>query len=447
MDTLDKLARDLEAGRTTAHTLLDVALARIRDPSLEGARAFISVDEEAARREALHMDELRRRNAHPSPFAGIPISVKDLFDIAGQVTTAGSVVLKEEPPAKSDAPAIARLKCEGFVVIGRTNMTEFAYSGVGLNPHYGTPLSPFDRKSRRIPGGSSSGAAVSVADGICALGVGTDTGGSCRIPASFCGTVGYKPSTGRISKEGVYPLSYTLDSVGSMGRSVRCVAIADAIMADDWDGRIPERPSSRIRLGFPKSYEKSETESHVAKTFERALTALGGAGASIVDIEFPSIEEIAAINTRGGITAVEAYSHHKQLIATKGERYDPRVCRRIANGASIPAPDYVSTMRERATLIREVNALLAGLDGLVLPTTPNIPPPIAALAKDDDYMRINFFSLRNTFIGNFLDMCAISLPIHEPGEAPVGLMIMAPWGTDANLFATALAVERALARG
>jgi len=200
-------------------------------------------------------------------------------------------------------------------------------------------------------------------------------------------------------------------------------------------------------LGFPKSYEKSETESHVAKTFERALTALGGAGASIVDIEFPSIEEIAAINTRGGITAVEAYSHHKQLIATKGERYDPRVCRRIANGASIPAPDYVSTMRERAALIREVNAFLAGLDGLVLPTTPNIPPPIAALAKDDDYMRINFFSLRNTFIGNFLDMCAISLPIHEPGEAPVGLMIMAPWGTDANLFATALAVERALARG
>jgi aspartyl-tRNA(Asn)/glutamyl-tRNA(Gln) amidotransferase subunit A len=286
-----------------------------------------------------------------------------------------------------------------------------------------------------------------VADGICALGVGTDTGGSCRIPASFCGTVGYKPSTGRISKEGVYPLSYTLDSVGSMGRSVRCVAIADAIMADDWDGRIPERPSSRIRLGFPKSYEKSETESHVAKTFERALTALGGAGASIVDIEFPSIEEIAAINTRGGITAVEAYSHHKQLIATKGERYDPRVCRRIANGASILAPDYVSTMRERAALIREVNAFLAGLDGLVLPTTPNIPPPIAALAKDDDYMRINFFSLRNTFIGNFLDMCAISLPIHEPGEAPVGLMIMAPWGTDANLFATALAVERALARG
>jgi aspartyl-tRNA(Asn)/glutamyl-tRNA(Gln) amidotransferase subunit A len=446
MDTLDKLARDLEAGRTTAASILDLALARIRDPALEGARAFISLDEQGARRTALYMDELRRRNAHPSPFAGIPISVKDLFDIAGQVTTAGSVVLKEEPPAKIDAPAIARLKAKGFVVIGRTNMTEFAYSGVGLNPHYGTPLAPYDRKSRRIPGGSSSGAAVSVADGLCPLGIGTDTGGSCRIPASFCGVVGYKPSTGRVPKEGVYPLSFTLDSIGSMGRSVRCVAAADAIMADDWDGRIGERPISRIRLGFPKSYEKSETESQVAKTFERALTDLRRAGVQVVDIEFPSIEEISAINTRGGITAVEAYSHHKQLIAARGKRYDPRVCRRIANGANIPAPEYVSTLRERALLIRKVNALLAGLDGLILPTTPNIPPPISALDKDDDYMRINFFSLRNTFIGNFLDMCAISLPIHEPGEAPVGLMIMSPWGGDADLFATALAVETVLAR-
>jgi aspartyl-tRNA(Asn)/glutamyl-tRNA(Gln) amidotransferase subunit A len=444
MDTLDKLARDLEAGRTSAAALLDLALARIRDPALEGARAFISVDEEGARLAARHMDELRRRNAHPSPFAGIPISVKDLFDIAGQVTTAGSVVLKENPPAKTDAPAIARLRAKGFVVTGRTNMTEFAYSGVGLNPHYGTPLSPFDRKRQRIPGGSSSGAAVSVADGLSALGIGTDTGGSCRIPASFCGVVGYKPSTGRVPTEGAYPLSFTLDSIGSMGRSVRCVAVADAIMADDWDGGIPQR-QSRIRLGFPKSYEQSETESIVAKTFERALSKLGRAGVSILDLEFPSIEEISAINTRGGITAVEAYSHHKQQIAAKGERYDPRVCRRIANGANIPAPEYVSTLRERTVLIRKVNDLLAGLDGLVLPTTPNIPPPISALDKDEDYMRFNFFSLRNTFIGNFLDMCAISLPIHEPGEAPVGLMIMAPWGGDANLFATALAVEKILA--
>ena len=444
MDTLDKLARDLDAGRTTAAALLDLALARIRDPSFEGARAFISLDDEGARLAALYMDKLRQRNAHPSPFAGIPISVKDLFDVAGQVTTAGSVVLKEEPRALADAPAIARLKAKGFVVIGRTNMTEFAYSGVGLNPHYGTPLPPFDRKNRRIPGGSSSGAAVSVADGMCALGIGTDTGGSCRIPASFCGVVGYKPSTGRVSKEGVYPLSFTLDSVGSMGRSVRCVAAADAIMADDWDGRIDERQPSRIRLGFPKSYEKSETESQVAKTFERALAKLRRAGVSIVDVEFPSIEEISAINTRGGITAVEAYSHHKQLIAAKGERYDQRVCRRIANGANIPAPEYVSTMRERAVLIGKVNALLAGLDGLIMPTTPNIPPPISALDKDEDYMRINFFSLRNTFVGNFLDMCAISLPVHDPGDAPVGLMIMAPWGSDASLFATALAVEGAL---
>jgi aspartyl-tRNA(Asn)/glutamyl-tRNA(Gln) amidotransferase subunit A len=445
IDTLDKLARDLETGRTTAEALTEASLDRIRDPSLEGRRAFISVDEQGARSAARHIDELRRRNAHPSPFAGIPISVKDLFDLAGQRTTSGSVVLKDAPPARVDAPAIARLRAKGFVVLGRTNMTEFAYSGVGLNPHYGTPLSPFDRKSRRIPGGSSSGAAVSVADGICPLGIGTDTGGSCRIPASFCGVVGYKPSTGRIPKDGVYPLSDTLDSVGSMGRSVRCVATADAVMAGDGEDEIPERPPARISLGFPKSYETSETESEVARTFARAIAALGRGGISILDVEFPSIEEISAINTRGGITAVEAYSHHKQLIAEKGERYDPRVCRRIANGAGIPAHEYVSTLRERAMMIRRVKALLDGLDGLILPTTPNIPPPISALERDEDYLRINFFSLRNTFVGNFLDMCAISLPVHDRGEAPVGLMIMAPWGADANLFATALAVEKVLA--
>jgi aspartyl-tRNA(Asn)/glutamyl-tRNA(Gln) amidotransferase subunit A len=256
--------------------------------------------------------------------------------------------------------------------------------------------------------------------------------------------VGYKPSTGRVPKQGVYPLSYTLDSVGSMGRSVQCVATADAIMAEDWDGNIAERPLSRLRFGLPRNYEENETEAEVSRVFERSLAALGRAGASIIKIDFPSIEEISAINTKGGITAVEAYSHHKQLIAARGEQYDPRVCRRIANGANIPAYDYVSTMRERRALIQKVKRLLASLDGVILPTTPNIPPPVAALKEDEDYMRINFLSLRNTFVGNFLDMCAISLPVHEKGEAPVGLMIMAPWGSDADLFASALAVEKAL---
>jgi aspartyl-tRNA(Asn)/glutamyl-tRNA(Gln) amidotransferase subunit A len=280
-----------------------------------------------------------------------------------------------------------------------------------------------------------------VADGMSALGIGTDTGGSCRIPASFCGVVGYKPSSGRIPTDGAYPLSYTLDSVGSMARSVQCAAIADAVMADDWNGRIAERPLGRIRLALPKSFG-SGVEPEVAKAFEAALTRLGRAGVSIVETEFPSIEDIAAINTKGGISAIEAYAHHKELLAAHGQRYDQRVARRIFNGATIAAYEYVDILRKRTELIARVRAIMYGLDGVILPTTPNIPPPVAALERDDEYMRINFLSLRNTFIGNFLDVCAISLPMQEPGESPCGFMIMAAWGKDRELFATALASER-----
>jgi aspartyl-tRNA(Asn)/glutamyl-tRNA(Gln) amidotransferase subunit A len=446
MKTLEALALELEQGKTSAAELVDVALARIKDPAGEGRRAFILLDEEAAREGARHMDVLRRRNAQPSRYAGIPISVKDLFDMTGQVTTAGSIVLKDSPPAKADAPAIARLKAQGLIVLGRTNMTEFAYSGLGLNPHYGTPLSPFERARRRIPGGSSSGAAVSVADGMCALAIGTDTGGSCRIPAAFCGVVGFKPSTGRIPTEGAYPLSYTLDSVGSLGNSVRCVATGDALMAGQEDQRLVEVPPSRIRLGIPQSLERMDTEHSVAKAFERAVKRISEAGVAIETAEFPSIEEIAQINTKGGISAVEAFSHHKELIAAAGDRYDPRVCRRIANGASIAAHEYVDTLRKRARLIEKVKTMMAGLDAAILPTTPNIPPLVSALETDDEYLRLNFLSLRNTFIGNFLNMCAISLPVHEPEEPPVGFMAMAPSGSDRHLLSVALALEGLLRR-
>jgi aspartyl-tRNA(Asn)/glutamyl-tRNA(Gln) amidotransferase subunit A len=447
MKTLEALALELEQGKTTAAELVELAVARIKDPAGEGPRAFILLDEEMARERARHMDILRRRNAQPSRYAGIPISVKDLFDMAGQVTTAGSVVLKDTQPAKADAPAIARLKAQGFIVIGRTNMTEFAYSGLGLNPHYGTPLSPFERQRRRIPGGSSSGAAVSVADGMCALAIGTDTGGSCRIPAAFCGVVGFKPSTGRISTEGAYPLSYTLDSVGSLGNSVRCVATGDAIMAGLEDQRLVARPPSRIRLGIPASLENMETEHVVAKAFERAVKLFSDAAIAIQSVEFPSIEEIAQINTKGGISAVEAFSHHKHLIAAAGDRYDPRVRRRIVNGASIAAHEYVDTLRKRVQLIERVKVMMAGLDGVILPTTPNIPPLVSALESDEEYLRLNFLSLRNTFIGNFLDMCAISLPAQQPGQPPAGLMMMGPSGSDRRLLSVALALEEVLRRG
>jgi aspartyl-tRNA(Asn)/glutamyl-tRNA(Gln) amidotransferase subunit A len=445
MKTLEALAQDLESGRTTAATLVETALERIKDGAGEGARTFLRVDDKGARETAQYVDGLRRRNTQPSRYAGIPISVKDLFDVAGEVTTVGSVVLKDQPPAQADAPAVARLKAKGFIIIGRTNMTEFAYSGVGLNPHYGTPLSPFDRATRRIPGGSSSGAAVSVSDGMCALGLGTDTGGSCRIPASFCGVVGYKPSTGRVPTRGVYPLSRTLDSVGSLGRSVACVALADAVMAEDWDGNIGEAAINRLRIGIPDNLDMGGLEGNVAKSFERAMKRLRDGGCRIEKIAFPSIDEISAINSKGGISAIEAFTHHRELILSKGDLYDPRVGRRILNGSTIPAYEYLEILRVRGELIARVKRLLSGFDGLLMPTTPNVPPPVAALKRDEEYTRINFLSLKHTFAGNFLDLCAISLPMHEPGGAPCGLMIMAPWGSDQALFAAAAAVERDIA--
>jgi aspartyl-tRNA(Asn)/glutamyl-tRNA(Gln) amidotransferase subunit A len=245
---------------------------------------------------------------------------------------------------------------------------------------------------------------------------------------------------------GAYPLSYPLDSVGSLGNSVRCVATGDAVMGGQEDQLLVEVPPSRIRLGIPQSLERMDTEHSVAKAFERAVRRISEAGVAIEAAEFPSIEEIAQINTKGGISAVEAFSHHKELIAATGDRYDPRVRRRIANGASIAAHEYVDTLRKRARLIERVKIMMAGLDAAILPTTPNIPPLVSALETDDEYLRLNFLSLRNTFIGNFLDMCAISLPVHEPEEPPVGLMAMAPSGSDRRLLSVALALEDLLRR-
>jgi len=335
----------------------------------------------------------------------------------------------------------------GLVVLGRTNMTEFAYSGVGLNPHYGTPLSVYDRATGRIPGGSSSGAAVSVADGMCALGIGTDTGGSCRIPAAYNGVVGYKPSVGRVPTEGAYPLSHSLDSVGSLANAVACCSIADSIMAgEDATPPSPREPHS-LRFGVPRHFVLDELDDHVATDFDKALATLSGAGARIVDIAFEELAGLPGLNARGGISAIEAYAFHRERIAREGDRYDPRVRSRIELGARIAAHEYDSLLGERRRLIAKTDRLMTGLDGFLLPTAPTIPPPVSAFASDDDYARLNFLSLRNTFVGNFLNRCAVSLPMSRSGEPPTGLMIMAPWGDDRRLFDAAAGVEAALARG
>jgi aspartyl-tRNA(Asn)/glutamyl-tRNA(Gln) amidotransferase subunit A len=444
VSVVESLAHQLAENRVSARSLVEQALARALDPAGEGARAFISIDGAGAKETADHIDRLRRRGRAPSPFAGIPISVKDLFDLAGEVTCAGSVILKEAPPATVDALAIARLKSYGFIVLGRTNMTEFAYSGVGLNPHYGTPLCVYDRATGRIPGGSSSGAAISVADAICAVGIGTDTGGSCRIPAAFNGIVGWKPTAGRVPTRGVYPLSSTLDSVGPLARTVTDCFIADAIMADDEVASLGTPTPRELRLGVLRSLVLDDLDPPVARDFERALTRLAESGVRIDDVTFEAVTRFPTLNAKGGIGAADAYAHHAPMISTHREAYDPRVVNRILHGAAITSADLIGIHRARAELIREFHMIAGGFDALILPTTPNIAPPISALAGDDDYIRLNMRSLRNTIIGNFLGVCAISLPMAAPGEPPTGFMLMAKGGSDRRLFRVARGVEAVL---
>src|SRR4051795_8811616 len=279
MPTLGSLAADLDAGRTTARALVDECLAKIADPAGEGVRAFLHVDAEAAVEAAEAMDRLREVNAAPSPFAGIPISIKDLFDIKGQVTRAGSRALQDSAPAVADAPVVARLRAAGFVVIGRTNMTEFAYSGIGINPHYGTPKGAWQRSAGHVPGGSSSGAAVSVVDGMAHGALGTDTGGSCRIPAAYNGIVGFKPTQRRVPLDGAVPLSPTLDSIGSLARTVNCCAVLDAVLADEQGSPLQRRPIKGMRLAVPTTVALDDIEDAVAQAFDRALEKLAREGA------------------------------------------------------------------------------------------------------------------------------------------------------------------------
>ncbi|MGN6411045.1 MAG: amidase [Nitrobacter sp.] len=439
--TLATLAADLAAGRTTARKLVDACLAKIADKAGEGARVFIHVDADGAIAAAGAMDRLRKANAAPSPFAGIPVSIKDLFDIKGQVSRAGSRALDDRPPAANDAPVVARLRRAGFVVIGRTNMTEFAYSGLGINPHYGTPKNPWRRDVGHVPGGSSSGAAVSVTDGMAHGALGTDTGGSCRIPAAYCGIVGYKPTARRMPLDGGIPLSVTLDSYGPIARSVGCCAVMDAVLANEAIVPIRSRPAKGLRLMVPTTVMLDGLDSAVADAFERALDRLAGAGALIERMAVPEFADIASLNVGGGFSAAESWAWHRALIAKKAELYDPRVISRIRRGESLSAADYVDLLAMRRAIIAGFERRVAPYDALVAPTVAMTPPVIADLAGDAAYTRANMLSLRNCALINTVDGCAISLPCHRDGEAPVGLMLAAAGGSDRTIFEIAAGIE------
>jgi len=439
--TLATLADDLDSGRTSARKLVDECLARIADTSGEGMRAFIHVDAEAAIEAAEAMDRLREVKAAPSPFAGIPVSIKDLFDIKGQVTRAGSRALDDSAPAEADASAVARLRRAGFIVIGRTNMTEFAYSGIGINPHFGTPKGAWQRSVGHVPGGSSSGAAVSVVDRMAHGALGTDTGGSCRIPAAFNSIVGYKPTQRRVPLDGGVPLSFTLDSFGPLARTVGCCAVLDAVLADESVKPLQPRSIKGMRLAVPTTVALDELEEAVARTFERALETLSRQGALIERIAVPEFLDVGVMNTKGGFAAAESYAWHRYLIISHGNVYDPRVAMRILRGEAISAADYIDLLEMRKSLIARSTVRLAPYDALVLPTTANTPPRIADLADDKAFTAANLLALRNCTLINMIDGCAISLPCHREGEVPVGLMLAAAGGSDRRIFELAAAME------
>ena len=372
MPTLTELAADLAAGRTTSRRLVEACLARIADPAGEGSRAFVAVDADKALAMADLADGARRLGLEASPYAGIPISIKDLFDIRGERTRAGSTVLDDRPPAGEDAVAVARLRAAGFVLIGRANMTEFAYSGLGMNAHHGTPLNPYGRTVGRIPGGSSSGGAVSVADGMAMATLGTDTGGSCRIPAGLCGITGFKPTARRVSRAGAIPLSTTLDSVGPLANSVRCCAILDAILSGEGD--FPPVPVAGLRLALPRHYVIDALDGETQAAFALAVQALERAGAEVRRVDMAELCELPTINAKGGLVGAEAYAWHRGLIADRPERYDAWVLGRFEAGKSQSAADYIATLTARADLMARMAVLTAPFDAVIMPTTAIVAP-------------------------------------------------------------------------
>ena len=444
MRTLKQIAARLEAGEPS-RTLIDQCLDRIKEPTGEGGRTFVKVYGEAARTTAEAYDALRRRGAVPSMFAGIPISIKDLFDVAGDVTTAGSMALRQAPPAARDAAAVKRLRSAGFVPIGRTNMTEFAFSGLGINPHYDTPRNPYDRRTGRIPGGSSSGAVVSVTDGMAAAGLGTDTGGSCRIPAALCGTVGFKPTASRVPTAGTLPLSQTLDSIGTMAPSVACCALLDAVLAGQPPGDLPEFPLDGLRLAVPQTVVLDNLDADVGSAFAATLTALSHAGVRIYEIPLRELSELAQVNAKGGFAAAEGWAVHRPLMKVKGDTYDPFVRTRLERGKEQDAADYIELQWAREEMIARLAVVTAPYDALMMPTCPIVAPTLSEVATPEAARATNFLLLRNTGIANFFDRCSVSIPCHAAGDAPVGLMLVGENGADRRLLAIAAAVERRVA--
>lgn len=432
--------RDFFRGRTSSLELIDLCLSRIADPLGEGERTFIKVWNDQARTVARAQDTLRSAGFAPSSIAGIPISIKDLLDVEGEMTLAGAKALDDAAPAAADAPVVKRLKAAGAVLVGRTNMTQFAFSAVGINPYFGTPGNPWDRT--RIPGGSSSGAAVSVADRMAAAAIGSDTVGSIRVPAALCGVVGFKPTQQKVPRQGAIPLSKTLDTIGPLARSVQDCALLHEVIAGE-PYQLTEFASLRgLRLAVPTTVVLDDMDANVSRAFERACSMISKSGAMVSDFAIDHFLKIQSLNLSATIQAVEAFAWHEELLGRRGHDYDPKVRARVERGAQIPAADYVRALEQRADLISTFQALTAPFDALILPTVPLIAPTIDECQRNEDGVRAKL--IRNPSLFNVLNCPAISIPIHRIGDAPVGLMVVGERDADWKVLGIARALEEAL---
>ncbi|CUX59012.1 MULTISPECIES: amidase [Agrobacterium tumefaciens complex] len=406
---------------------------------------FICLTAERAMAEAEAASKRIREGRSCGVLDGIPVAWKDLFDLAGVATTAGSTVLSNDAPAARDADVVTALKQAGMVSIGRTNMSEFAFSGLGINPHYGTPRNPASQDGHRLPGGSSSGAGVAVAAGLVPVAIGTDTGGSVRIPAAFNGVVGYKASRGRYSMRGVYPLAKSLDSLGPLTRTVQDAVWVDAAMRGKATADVARSPLSGLSLVVPETVFFDAVEDGVAAAFEQAVERLVRAGAKVRRQAFPIFSELFdLIRQKGALVTAEAFTLHKaRLEGADAARMDPRVVARTKLGANISMPDYIAIIEARERMTAAFMGMIGKDELLVSPTLPHVAAQVAPLVDDDDaFFAMNAKTLRNTQIGNFLDLCGVSIPCGT-GEAgmPVGLLLSGLHGMDEDVLGVAMAAE------
>ncbi|MEE8366213.1 MAG: amidase family protein [Gammaproteobacteria bacterium] len=447
MNTLRALSKALNDGEISSSELISDALARAR----QSESVFIELNEGLLRL-AQSIDRARGKNETVPALAGIPVTLKDLFNVRHQRTLAGSVALKNlAKPEEKDADVVAPLRDAGLLFLGRTNMSEFAFSGIGVNPHYGTPRSIWDRETGRLPGGSSSGSAVSVAEGIVVATLGSDTAGSCRIPASFNGIVGVKPSYGRFSLQGIYPLSPTSDAPGPLARDVDSCYLLDQLMCrklapQDTLPEIPVRDAGSLKLAVPESRVFDELDSEVQSAFDSALDRLRNAGVVVKTVEMSAIDQSIDLFYNKAIILYEAYQHQRELLEQYGDQFDPFVRDRTLAGREISDDEQESRYRAKANLVELFSQQFKQLkiDALLYPTTPCIPPAIAETDDPDNARRVNLRCLRNTATANYFDGCSISLPCHREGEAPVGLMVSAMNGDDEKLYSVSATIERIL---